>query len=164
MTSSADDQTSTPDDSIAPDPAPSTADPLDPAPADTLSLDEAVPPTAAAPTEAAPTAAAPTEAAPTVQSPSITSTPSPTPTASSWRPPVRWAGIVWGAVLTVFAITTLVVVSSPVRLAGVTVWMASLTPGATWALWIALLGLVIVVSALLAGITAAQRSRRRGSV
>jgi hypothetical protein len=77
------------------------------------------------------------------------------------RPPVRWAGIVWGVLLVVFAAVTLIVVSSPSRLAGVTVWVASLTPGAAWALWVALLGLVIVVSALLGAIGAAQRSRRR---
>jgi hypothetical protein len=74
---------------------------------------------------------------------------------------VRWAGIVWGVLLVVFAAVTLIVVSSPSRLAGVTVWVASLTPGAAWALWVALLGLVIVVSALLGAIGAAQRSRRR---
>lgn len=79
------------------------------------------------------------------------------------RPPVRWGGIVWGALLVVFAAVTLVVVSSPARLTGVTVWFATLTPGVAWALWIALLGLVIVVSALLGVISAAQRNRHRRS-
>lgn len=84
--------------------------------------------------------------------------------APAGRPPVRWAGIVWGILLVAFATVTLIVVSSPIRLAGVTVWIASLTPGAAWALWVALLGLVIVVSALLGAIGAAQRNRRRRSL
>jgi type II secretory pathway component PulF len=79
------------------------------------------------------------------------------------RPPIRWGGIVWGALLVVFASLTLIVVSSPARLAAVTVWMAALSPGAAWALWIALLGLVIVVSALLGVVSAARRNRRRRS-
>lgn len=74
---------------------------------------------------------------------------------------MRWAGIVWGVLLSTFAAVTLIVVSSPARLAGVAAWISTLTPGAAWALWIALLGLVIVVSALLGAIGAAQRSRRR---
>lgn len=80
---------------------------------------------------------------------------------SAPRAAVRWGGIVWGVLLITFAGATLIVISSPIRLAGMTAWIASLTPGAAWALWIALVGLVIVVSSLLGAIGAAQRSRRR---
>jgi hypothetical protein len=79
------------------------------------------------------------------------------------RPPVRWGGIIWGVLLVTFATATLIVVSSPARLAGVAAWIATLAPGAAWTLGIALLGLVIVVSAVLGVIGAAQRSRRRRS-
>lgn len=68
-----------------------------------------------------------------------------------------------GLLLVAFATLTLIVVSWPGGLAQATVWIGSLTPGATWALWIALLGLVIVVSALLGAIRAAQQRRRRPS-
>lgn len=80
---------------------------------------------------------------------------------SSGPPPVRWGGIIWGALLIVFAVVTLTIVSSPARLADVTVWIATLTPGAALAVWIAVLGLLIVVSALVAAISAAQRNRSR---
>jgi hypothetical protein len=109
-----------------------------------------------APTEASPT----TQASPTAQAAAFTFASSP-PTAAAERPHVRWAGIVWGTLLVVFATATLVTVSSPARLAAVMAWIASLTPGAAFALWIALLGLVIVVSAVLGAIGAAQRRRRR---
>ncbi|MEY9853386.1 hypothetical protein ABH923_003064 [Leifsonia sp. EB41] len=82
----------------------------------------------------------------------------PTP---SGPPPVRWGGIVWGILIILLAATVLVVVSSPVRLAGITVWLATLSPGGAVAVWIAALGIVIVVSALLGAISAAQRNRRR---
>jgi hypothetical protein len=82
----------------------------------------------------------------------------------SGPPPVRWGGIVWGALLILLAVATLVTVSSPVRLAGVTVWLATLTPGAAIAVWIAVVGIVIVISALLSAISATQRSRRRRRV
>ena len=147
MTTNADDPTPASDDTMPPEDAPDTAS------ADTISLDEATAPAAPA---ASPAPAAP--AAPAT--PSFTFAYS-VPPASSRRPPVRWAGIVWGVLLVVFSSVTLIVVSSPARLTGVTVWIATLTPGAAWALWIALLGLVIVVSALLGAIGAAQRSRRR---
>ncbi|WP_433862578.1 hypothetical protein [Streptomyces sp. L7] len=84
--------------------------------------------------------------------------------ALSGPPPVRWGGIVWGILIILLAATVLVVVSSPVRLAGVTVWLATLSPGGTVAVWIAALGIVIVVSALLGAISAAQRNRRRRQV
>ncbi|MFE4470870.1 hypothetical protein ACFRFH_18830 [Leifsonia sp. NPDC056824] len=82
----------------------------------------------------------------------------------SGPPPVRWGGIVWGILIILLAATVLVVVSSPVRLAGVTVWLATLSPGGAVAVWIAALGIVIVVSALLGAISAAQRNRRRRPV
>ncbi|MFE4952265.1 hypothetical protein ACFQ9V_19340 [Leifsonia sp. NPDC056665] len=82
----------------------------------------------------------------------------------SGPPPVRWGGIVWGILIILLAATVLVVVSSPVRLAGVTVWLATLSPGGAVAVWIAALGIVIVVSALLGAISAAQRNRRRRRV
>ena len=80
-------------------------------------------------------------------------------TASAGRAPVRWGGVVWGILLVLFAGGTLFVLSAPSRLAGVELWLASLTPGATWALWIALLGVLIVVFALLGAIRSAQRRR-----
>ena len=79
----------------------------------------------------------------------------------SGPPPVRWGGIIWGILIILVAAGVLVVVSSPVRLAGVTVWLATLSPGGTVAVWVAALGIVIVVSALLGAISAAQRNRRR---
>ena len=150
MTANADDPTAASDDTMP------LEDAADNAAADTISLDEATVPVAPA-TPAAP-AAPSAPAAPAAPSYTFASS---APPATPRRPPVRWAGIVWGVLLVVFSSVTLIVVSSPARLAGVTVWIASLTPGAAWALWIALLGLVIVVSALLGAIGAAQRSRRR---
>lgn len=122
-----------------------------PGAADTISLEDTAQSGSAAP-------------APPLHPPLSTVTLPVSASASAGRPPVRWAGIVWGILLVAFATVTLIVVSSPIRLAGVTVWIASLTPGAAWALWVALLGLVIVVSALLGAIGAAQRNRRRRSL
>ena len=113
--------------------------------------------TATAPTTApTPPPAAPAE--PWLSSPAYTFPVRPAP---SGPPPVRWGGIVWGILIILLAATVLVVVSSPVRLAGVTVWLATLSPGGAVAVWIAALGIVIVVSALLGAISAAQRNRRR---
>ena len=81
--------------------------------------------------------------------------------ASSGPAPVRWGGVVWGILLTLFAAGTLFVLSSSERTADVASWLGSLTAGSAWALAAALVGLVIVVSALLGGIRSAQRRRVR---
>ena len=73
--------------------------------------------------------------------------------------PIRWGGVVWGLLLTLFAGATLYVLTSAERAAEVALWLRSLTPGSAWALGAAVLGLIIVVSALLGGIRASQRRR-----
>lgn len=87
----------------------------------------------------------------------------PTPPASPYSAPapapVRWGGVVWGALLTLFAALTLYVVSSAERAEAVRSWLVTLNPGSAWALGAAVLGLIIVVSALLGGIRASQRRR-----
>lgn len=110
---------------------------------------------------------APAEAQPAPQ-------PAPAPPAEPWlstsaaplppvpsRPPVRWSGVVWGLLLIAFSATTLWVISSPERLRSTADWFTSLTPGTALALWVALLGAIIAISAALGGISAAQRRRRR---
>ena len=88
--------------------------------------------------------------------------PVPTPPPAAAAPaPIRWGGVVWGILLTAFGVATLYVVSSAERADRMGFWVGSLTPGSAWALAAALLGLVIVVSALLGGIRAAQRRRVR---
>ncbi|MGO4595188.1 hypothetical protein AB4Z18_15330 [Leifsonia sp. 2TAF2] len=82
-------------------------------------------------------------------------------TGPSSPAPVRWGGVVWGILLTLFAAGTLFVLSSSERTANVASWLGSLTAPSAWALGAALLGLVIVVSALLGGIRSAQRRRVR---
>lgn len=81
------------------------------------------------------------------------------PSAPATRAPIRWGGVVWGILLTLFAGVTLYVLASAGRAAEVAVWLRSLTPGSAWALAAAALGLIIVVSALLGGIRASQRRR-----
>ncbi|WP_249776404.1 hypothetical protein [Leifsonia sp. C5G2] len=83
------------------------------------------------------------------------------PTASAQ---IRWGGVVWGLLLTLFAGSTLYVLASAERAAEVALWLRSLTPGSAWALAAAVLGLIIVVSALLGGIRASQRRRVRPRV
>ncbi|MEV8214253.1 hypothetical protein [Leifsonia sp. NPDC077715] len=91
-----------------------------------------------------------------------TTAPVPTPQPpAAVAAPIRWGGVVWGILLTAFGVATLYIVSSAERADRVGVWLGSLTPGSAWALAAALLGLVIVVSALLGGIRAAQRRRVR---
>lgn len=129
----------------------------------TLGSDEAetlVSPTASE-TATAPTTPPAAPAEPWLSSPAYAYPVRPVP---SGPPPVRWGGIVWGILIILLAAAVLVVVSSPVRLAGVTVWLATLSPGGAVAVWIAALGIVIVVSALLGAISAAQRNRRRRPV
>ena len=75
--------------------------------------------------------------------------------------PIRWGGVVWGVLLTAFAAAMLYLLSSSERADQAGTWLASLTPGSAWALGAALLGLIIVVSALLGGIRASQRRRVR---
>lgn len=75
------------------------------------------------------------------------------------RAQIRWGGVVWGLLLTLFAGSTLYVLASAGRAADVALWLRSLTPGSAWALAAAVLGLIIVVSALLGGIRASQRRR-----
>jgi hypothetical protein len=87
--------------------------------------------------------------------------PTPPPAAPGVSAPIRWGGVVWGILLTAFGAATLYIVSSAERADRVGVWLGSLTPGSAWALAAAVLGLVIVVSALLGGIRAAQRRRVR---
>ena len=94
---------------------------------------------------------------------SFTGTPSTqVPYAGSAGPaPIRWGGVVWGVLLIAFATATLFLVSSSERADQAGRWLASLNPGSAWALGAALLGLIIVVSALLGGIRASQRRRVR---
>jgi len=75
------------------------------------------------------------------------------------RAPIRWGGVVWGLLLVLFAGGMLFVLSAPERLAAVEVWLAALTPGTAWALWLAAAGVLIVVFALLGAIRSAQRRR-----
>lgn len=83
------------------------------------------------------------------------------PASPSGPTPIRWGGVVWGVLLTAFAVATLSILSSAERADAAGRWIASLTPGSAWALGAALLGLIIVVSALLGGIRASQRRRVR---
>ncbi|WP_431246671.1 hypothetical protein [Leifsonia xyli] len=85
----------------------------------------------------------------------------PLPTSSPSQAPIRWGGVVWGILLALFAAVTLWVVSSAERADQAGRWLTSLTPGSAWALAAAVVGLVIVVSALLGGIRASQRRRLR---
>ncbi|MDR6973023.1 hypothetical protein [Leifsonia shinshuensis] len=84
------------------------------------------------------------------------------PAATAVSAPIRWGGVVWGALLTVFAALTLWIVSSSERAAETANWISALTPGSAWALGAAVVGLIIVVSALLGGLRASQRRRLTG--
>lgn len=117
-------------------------------------------PQEASTSEAAPVTGAPFTA-PTPPPPSPVYTAPPTPTGEA---PVRWGGVVWGLLLTLFAAATLYVLASSERVRDVADWLASLTPGSAWALGAAVIGLVIVVSALLGGIRASQRRRVRARI
>lgn len=110
------------------------------------------------------------ETAPPIDVPITSATPPPpspvyaAPLASPGEAPVRWGGVVWGLLLTLFAGATLYVLASSERVRDVADWLASLTPGSAWALGAAVIGLVIVVSALLGGIRASQRKRVRARI
>ncbi|OJX75588.1 hypothetical protein [Leifsonia sp. 71-9] len=135
-----------------------------PDPSETQPTD--APPSETQPTEALPTAEQPTAPQPTHPLPAepwLTPPPpsawAPMPATAS-RPPIRWGGVVWGLLLVVFAGGMLFVLSAPERLAAVEVWLAALTPGTAWALWLAAAGVLIVVFALLGAIRSAQRRRQ----
>ncbi|MFF2050160.1 hypothetical protein ACFVU2_01045 [Leifsonia sp. NPDC058194] len=135
-----------------------TANHAEPGPAETQ-------PTKALPTEALPTEALPTESLPAETLPAEPWLTPPAPSAwtpaatTASHPPIRWGGVVWGLLLILFAGGMLFVLSAPERLAGVEVWLAALTPGSAWALWLAAAGVLIVVFALLGAIRSAQRRR-----
>ena len=115
----------------------------------------------------APQGASNSETSPLAGAPFAASTTPPTspayaaPVTAAADAPVRWGGVVWGLLLTLFAGVTLYVLASSERVREVGDWLASLTPGSAWALGAAVIGLVIVVSALLGGIRASQRRRVR---
>ncbi|WP_313540704.1 hypothetical protein [Leifsonia aquatica] len=122
--------------------------------------------TEALPTTEQPTAEQPTASQPTSPLPAEPWLTPPPPsawspaTSTASRPPIRWGGVVWGLLLVLFAAGTLFVLSAPERLAAVEVWLAALTPGTAWALWLAAAGVLIVVFALLGAIRSAQRRRQ----
>ncbi|ERK73064.1 hypothetical protein [Leifsonia aquatica] len=136
-----------------------TPDPSDTQPTEALSTTEQ--PTTEQPTAQQPTVSQPTRPLPA--EPWLTPPPpsawSPA-TSTASRPPIRWGGVVWGLLLVLFAAGTLFVLSAPERLAAVEVWLAALTPGTAWALWLAAAGVLIVVFALLGAIRSAQRRRQ----
>jgi hypothetical protein len=101
----------------------------------------------------------PTASHPTAAHPTVPLVPPPAPARPAGPAPIRWGGVVWGLLLTAFAVSTLFVLSSAERADEVGGWLASLTPGSAWALAAAVVGLVIVVSALLGGVRASQRRR-----
>ena len=117
----------------------------------------AIGPATGEPTTAQPTT--PPSAAPTppaaVSAPRYSTAYAPAPAPA----PIRWGGVVWGLLLTLFAGATMYVLTSAERAAEVALWLRSMTPGSAWALGAAVLGLIIVVSALLGGIRASQRRR-----
>ena len=123
----------------------------------------ATPPSAAQPAAPQPTATQPTQPTQALPAEPWLTPPAPpawSPSATApARPPIRWGGVVWGLLLVVFAGGMLFVLSAPERLAAVEVWLAALTPGTAWALWLAAAGVLIVVFALLGAIRSAQRKR-----
>lgn len=127
---------------------PSAAQPAGPQPAAPQPAATATQPTQ--PTQPLPAEPWLTPPAPPAWSPSA---------AAPARPPIRWGGVVWGLLLVLFAGGMLFVLSAPERLAAVEVWLAALTPGTAWALWLAAAGVLIVVFALLGAIRSAQRKR-----
>jgi hypothetical protein len=56
---------------------------------------------------------------------------------------------------------TLFTVASPSALTAVVAGVISLTPGTAWSLWLAFVGAIIVISAILGGVNSSQRRRRR---
>jgi len=142
-----------------PTPDPSETQPTDAQPSETQPA--AALPTAEQPTAEQPTASHPTHPLPAEPwlTPSSPSAWAPMPATAS-RPPIRWGGVVWGLLLVAFAGGMLFVLSAPERLAAVEVWLAALTPGTAWALWLAAAGVLIVVFALLGAIRSAQRRRQ----
>jgi hypothetical protein len=142
-----DDQTA--DGQIAVEPA------VDPAadPAVEPAADPAVDPAAEpAPSATAPTA--PSAAWPTAYRPDAYGT------ERATRPSIRWGGVVWGAILVVFAATMLWVVSARPRVLGAEAWLATLSPASAWTLAFVAAGVIILILALLAVVRSAQRKRR----
>lgn len=76
------------------------------------------------------------------------------------RPSIRWGGVVWGAILVVFALTMLWIVSARTRLVAAELWLQSLTPASAWTLGLVAAGAIIVILALLAVVRSAQRASR----
>lgn len=80
---------------------------------------------------------------------------------SRGRPPIRWAGVVWGLILMSIATATLYVASSPERAQAVHDWLVRLDAGEAWALALAVVGGTIVILALLGALRGAQRRQER---
>jgi hypothetical protein len=114
---------------------------------------------------------------PPAESASIPSAAAPTTTApsaaweSAYRPDVygaeraprasiRWGGVVWGAILVVFAVTMLWVISARSRVLAAEVWLGTLSPASAWTLAFVAAGVIILILALLAVVRSAQRKRR----
>jgi hypothetical protein len=76
------------------------------------------------------------------------------------RPSIRWGGVVWGAILVVFAATMLWVVSARSRVLAAEVWVGTLSPASAWTLAFVAAGVIILILALLAVVRSAQRKRR----
>ena len=83
------------------------------------------------------------------------------PTGARGRPPIRWAGVVWGVIVMGVATATLYVASAPERVRAVHDWLWNLDGGVAWALILAVVGGIIVVFALLGAIRSMQRRHER---
>lgn len=82
-------------------------------------------------------------------------TPSPT-----GRPPIRWGSIVWGGLAACICGWMLWTISGIDRLSVLMRWVTDLTPNTLIAVGCVGLGLLIALSALLAGITLSRRRKR----
>lgn len=77
-----------------------------------------------------------------------------------YRAHIRWGGVVWGAILVVFAGFVLALVSSRDRQYAFEYWLTHLRAGSAWTLGVVAVGVFILILALLAAVRSAQRKRR----
>lgn len=87
------------------------------------------------------------------------------PTAEAPPPRIRWAGIVWGAVIAALAVTALVTVAEGSRRQGINDWLRTLDPSTFNPGWVAA-GVVLVVGVVLlitGGLALLRRAQRRSA-
>lgn len=77
------------------------------------------------------------------------------------RPPLRWGGVVWGALFAAFGVFVVATVTSSPGRTAFAIWLQGLGPSGAGVVALVVLGGLLLITGVVAAASRAQRSRTR---